>query len=138
MALQNEYVLENKASIIGEFANERRLTKARRKSWFESRSKLFEIGFLPFNCVPRRARRKVTDPLYSDPPAKAFHITGVNSGHRGATKFTCFDFFGVRMLHESYFVTDWERFSEFLGTKLELMFRAAKCKEVLFECDVSF
>lgn len=123
LALYNEYVLENKTPEAS-FANRGRLGKAKQNQYQKTKSRLLAAGFLPFNCVPRLVRRIVTDPLYMDLPAKQFHITGTNAGRKGGTKFSCFDFFGVRMLHESYYVVDWERFSEFISARLELMFRA--------------
>ena len=104
--------------------SEKIATKTRRNQYLESKRMLLEQGFIPFKSVPRLARQTIMDPLYLQPAARPFHITGINAGHKGATKYSCFDFFGVRMLHESYYVTDWRRFSDFISTRLELIFRA--------------
>lgn len=81
-------------------------------------------GFIDSKSVPYFARQRIVDPLYFKSPARAFHIWGVNAGQKGGRKFTSLDFFGQRMLHESYYVSDWNKFAAFLGMKLEVMFRA--------------
>lgn len=81
-------------------------------------------GFIDSQSVPYFAKQLIVDPLYSKSPARAFRIWGVNAGQKGGRKFTSLDFFGQRMLHESYYVSDWDKFATFLGMKLEVMFRA--------------
>ena len=81
-------------------------------------------GFIDSQSVPYFAKQLIVDPLYSQDPVRAFRIWGVNSGQKGGRKFTSLDFFGQRMLHESYYVSDWDKFATFLGMKLEVMFRA--------------
>lgn len=86
--------------------------------------KMEREGFIPFQDVPYFARVRIVDPLYVKHPARPFHIMGVNGGQKGGRKYTSNTLFGRRMLHESYYILDWDRFSRFLSTKLELMFRA--------------
>lgn len=81
-------------------------------------------GFIDSQSVPYFAKLRIVDPIYFPNPARAFRIWGVNAGQRGGRKFTSLDFFGLRMLHESYYVSDWEKFAVFLSTKLEVLFRA--------------
>jgi hypothetical protein len=82
-------------------------------------------GFLHVKGVPESLRTVIVDPLYANHPARRFRVVGVNAGQRGGRKFTSSSLFGCRPLSESYYVEDWEKFSKFMSTKLEVMFRAA-------------
>lgn len=81
-------------------------------------------GFIDSHNVPQFARERIVDPLYFENPARAFYLWGVNAGQKGGRKYTSFDLFGSRMLHESYYVTNWDEFSKYLSAKLEDMFRS--------------
>lgn len=90
--------------------------------------KIQQQGFIGVDDVPRFARRKLVDPIYFNQPARPFHIMGVCSGRKGAIRFSAVNLFGLRMLDESYYVSDWDRFSQFMSQKLEVMFRSANPK----------
>lgn len=100
------------------------ISPARKRLLANITNTLKKQGFVDSHDVPQFVRQRIVDPLYFGNPARAFYLWGVNSGQKGGRKFTSFDFFGRRMLHESYYVTDWDEFSRYLSAKLEAMFRA--------------
>lgn len=102
----------------------RGLSEVRRKQLSIIGERLCVIGFVPVNGVPSPLRIAVVDPVYFEQAPRVFCITGMNSGQKGSTKFRCVNLFGVRILRESYYVMDWTKFSKFISTRLELMFRA--------------
>lgn len=108
-----------------QFEYDEEFSESRKNQLSIIEKKLRVHGFIHSEGVPPALRKVVVDPLYIDAPARHFRIIGVNSSQRGGRKFSSIALFGRRMLCESYFVSDWERFSWFMGMKLELMFRAA-------------
>ncbi len=114
-----------KGKVDHQFEDRTEFSESRKKQLSIVEKKLRVHGFIHSEGIPYALRKIVVDPLYLETPARQFRIAGVNSGQRGGRKFSSNAFFGRRMLSESYFVSDWERFSRFMGMKLELMFRAA-------------
>jgi hypothetical protein len=97
-------------------------SESRKRELLQIEAELLIQGFVPVDAVPPTLRTSIVDPLYIEHPARAFRITGVNSGQKGSRKFKCVDLFGVGTLHESYFIVDWDRFSKFISAKLEAKF----------------
>ena len=107
-----------------EQAEKKEMSESERKQFSAIGEKIRAQGFIAFLGVPRFARRRIVDPLCFEPPARPFRIIGINSGHKGGRKFTSINLFGSRVIRESYYVLDWEKFSKFISMKLEVMFRA--------------
>ena len=121
----NNGIGNDKQKLISHSA-QKEMSESEKKQFAAIGKKLIAQAFIPFEEVPYFARRKLVDPLYSEQPARLFQLMGVSSaGHKGAIKFSSVDLFGLRKLDESYYVVEWERFSEFISEKLEVMFRAA-------------
>ena len=107
-----------------QFEDRDEFSQSRKKQLSIIEKKLRVHGFIHSEGFPPALRKVGGDPLYIETPPRQFRSVGVNSGQRGGRKFSSITLFGRRMLYESYFVSDWERFSYFMGMKLELMFRA--------------
>ncbi|MHB2035397.1 MAG: hypothetical protein ACYCPW_01455 [Nitrososphaerales archaeon] len=102
-----------------------KLSESQKKRITAVSAKMKVQGFIVSNQVPYFAKKRLVDPLYFNHPARLFQIRGViSAAHKGATKYSSIDLFGRRKLGESYYVLNWEKFSKFIGQKLEVMFRA--------------
>jgi len=88
------------------------------------KKELIRKGFIDGHNLSPATRRFIVDPLKFSMPTMSFRLQGVNSAPGGgAKKYSAIDFFG-KLLEESWYVYDIERFRTFTGERFGTMFKS--------------
>ena len=74
--------------------------------------------------VPGSFARRLTDPIFVNPPARLYTLGGVANGHGGANRFSTIDFFGEQLNRTHFIVVNDEKFRNWASAFLEAKFRA--------------
>jgi hypothetical protein len=82
-------------------------------------------GILREATVSRKYVKRLTDPMFVNPPARLHALGGVANGHGGANKFSTIDFFGEQLNRTYFIVVNDEKFRRWASALLEARFREA-------------
>jgi len=89
-------------------------------AWREAIREMAEDGFLKEADVPESFAKRLTDPMFVNPPARVYSLGGVGHGSR----FSTVDFFGKKLGRTQFIVVNDKKFREWASASLEARFRA--------------
>lgn len=112
------------ALLLSTQQNKRSRRRARDLISFEQANRMLDAaGFIDGSLISHVTRYRLCDPSYRSIPARTVSFRGTGS-YRGSFKFGTFDYFGITSMAEIYLVMDYEKFTDYMGRRLERMFLA--------------
>lgn len=93
-------------------------------AWRKVIKKIARKGFLKEADIPKSFVRRLTDPIFVNPPAMVCKLTGVSHPNGGRRKFSTFDLLGRRVYRTQYIVVNDSKFRRLASAMMEADFRA--------------
>ena len=103
--------------------NEERNHEERLDAWRKVVGTIAKVGFLREADIPHSFAERLTDPIFVNPPARVYTLSGVARINGGRHRFSTIDFFGKPLHRSQYVVINDEKFKEWASASMEASFK---------------